>query len=225
MFIEIDTLYDAAWRLDRSLLSIDGTSAHAALDSYVPDRDLTVVMINQPVRTGRANSFILANGGIGNVSPNGMVAGHEFGHNPGSLADEYDEFSGTSKSYFAPSLGHLTNRTDPSQVPWADLIGSRTDLPISTPFAPGVGIYAGGSYNAGGAYRSTSNSRMRYSAPLFNGISQKVFSRALCLRSLTESDFIGGSAVAEGVNGVTEPIFADGFETTSGSGILSDPCE
>jgi len=222
--IEINTLYDAAWRLDRSLLSIDGTSAHAALDSYVPDRDLTVVMINQPVRAGRANSFILANGGVGNVSPNGMVAGHEFGHNPGRLADEYDEFSGTSTSYFAPSLEHLTHRTDPSQVPWASYIGARTDLPISTPLTPGAGVYAGGSYNAGGAYRSTSNSRMRYSAPLFNGISLDVFSRSLCLHSLTESDFVGSAPGTDGVSGFAEPIFADGFESTNGSGVLTDLC-
>jgi len=223
--IERNTLYGAAWRLSRSLLDIDGASVHTALDSYVPDRDLTVVMINQPVRAGRANSFILANGGVGNVSPNGMVAGHEFGHNPGSLADEYDEFSGTSKSYFAPSLGHVTHRTDPTQVPWASHVGSRTDLPISAPFTPGAGVYAGGNYNAGGAYRSTSNSRMRYSAPLFNGISQEVFSRALCLKSLTEADFVGSSAGAEGVNGLLEPIFADGFESKNGSGALTDLCK
>ncbi len=72
--------------------------------------------------------------------------------------------------------------------------------------------------------RSTSNSRMRYSAPLFNRISLDVFSRSLCLRSLTESDFVGGAAGTDGVNGVAEPIFADGFESTNGSGVLTDLC-
>jgi hypothetical protein len=219
--IERDTLYDAALLLNRSLLSIDYGAAEQVLDSYAPDRDLQIVMINQPVYAGRANSFILANGGIGNSSPNSLVAGHEFGHNPGTLADEYNEFSGTSLTHFNPALKHLTHRSDPDEVPWAGYVGPRDDLPISAPFTPGNGVYAGGSYNAGGAFRSTTNSRMRSNSPLFNAISLDVFSRALCLRSLTAADLTGDAAVSypPGV------IYSDGFEKLTGSGVLTNICD
>jgi hypothetical protein len=182
-------------------------------------------MINMPVRAGRVNAYILAYGGVGNSSSNNLVSGHEFGHNPGSLADEYNEFSGTSKNYFAPSLKHLTHRTLTADVPWFDKIGGRSDLPISVPFSSGDGVYAGGSYNAGGAYRSTSNSRMRNTSPLFNDISLDVFQRALCFKSLTTDDLKGDPQSGAQNGPVVDEIFADGFEIMTGSGVLTGLCE
>jgi hypothetical protein len=221
--IDTNTLFDVAWLLNRSLLSIDYTAAAATLDAHAPDRDLQVVMINQPVRAGRANSYILAYGGVGNSTPNNLVSGHEFGHNPGSLADEYNEFSGTSTNYFPPSRGHITHRTVTDDLPWAAYIAGRSDLPISMPHSSGDGVYAGGSYNAGGAYRSTSNSRMRYNAPLFNTISRDVFSRSLCMQSLTADDLKGTNQGGGEVP--TGTIFADGFEVQGGSGVITGLCE
>lgn len=210
--IDLNTRFGGAYLLDRSLLSIDYSGANAALDLHAKDRDLTVVMLNQPVRVGRANSFILAYGGLGNSSPNSLVAGHEFGHNPGRLADEYNEFNGTATRYFSPSLKHLTHRTVTADLPWFSYIGGREDLPISVPQSVGNGVYAGGSYNAGGAYRSTANSRMRSNAPYFNDISLDVFRHSLCVRSLRDADFIGRVNQDSGEG----TIFKNGFEAING---------
>lgn len=181
-----DTRFGATYELGRYLLGIDYNAVDAAMAAAMDRRDLQVVLINQPVAVGRANSFILANGGIGNVSPNNTVAGHEFGHNPGGLGDEYNEFSGTYVGWVNPAAGHMTHETDDLSSPWSHLLGDRDDVPIAMPGSPGIGLYAGGYYQTGGVYRPTSNSRMRYNAPHYNAPSKEKMARELCLRSVPE---------------------------------------
>jgi hypothetical protein len=141
------------------------------------------------------------------------VSGHEFGHNPGTLADEYDEFFGTNTDYLSPQLGHVSNRKDPTTVPWAPYIPARSDLPISLPYSSGNGIYAGAYYNSGGAYRSNWNSRMRYTGPLYNDASVDILTKVFCIRSLTSEDFVGHKNPADPLLGL---IFESGFEPEHG---------
>lgn len=217
--IDIDTLFGGMWRMNRSLLSADYGGINETLQQHLPDWDLRVVMLNQPVRIGRANSFILAQGGIGHSSPNNFVSGHEFGHNPGRLSDEYNEFSGTYTRYIRPSAGHITNRKDPASVPWAAHIPSRPDLPIAIPYSPQNGIYPGAVYNNGGAYRSNWNSRMRFTGPLFNDASIDILSRSYCHESLVEDDFNGPKRLDEEAG----RLFTDAFETRHGQ--IQSLCE
>ena len=214
-----DTLFNAQVSLSRSLLGIDYDLARQTLDAVAPNRDLTVVMINQPVFIGRANSYILANGGIGNSRPNSAVPGHEFGHNPGGLLDEYNEFDGTAKSYFSPNF-HMSHTTNASEVEWYSDIGARFDLPVSVPYSFGNGVYAGGSLNAGGAYRSTSNSRMRNNAPDYNDISKTLLRKSFCNHNLVKEYFFGNANTSPN----SDIIFVNGFEATATSGVIANPC-
>jgi len=217
-----NTRFGASLRLQRNLLAVDYDAVTAAANQYLPDWGLRVVMINQPVQAGRANSFILANGGLGASSPNNAVAGHEFGHNPGGLADEYDEFRGTSRSWFSPALRHLTHVTDDLQSPWLEQLQPRLDAPVSAPFTPGIGFYAGGSYQAGGVHRPTSNSRMRFNSPDFNAPSKLRMAQRFCRAQLTEAALLSRLS-APRVPGPDEVFHAD-FETLPNLLQATDPC-
>jgi hypothetical protein len=198
-----DTRFGAQLHAGSSGLSVDISAVEASLAAAMPRRDLQVVLINQPVPVGRVNAYILAIGGVGNTSPNDLVAGHEFGHNPGTLADEYDEFRGTSLGWFG-ATHHLTHDPDDLDSPWRALLGARLDAPVSIPNSFGIGLFAGGNYQAGGAYRPRSNSRMRHNAAEFNEPSRLRMSKALCRAALSEDSLTlppranGGSAFASG---------------------------
>lgn len=216
------TRFGASLRRQRNLLAVDYDAVTAAANQYLPGWDLRVVMINQPVRAGRANSFILANGGLGASSPNNAVAGHEFGHNPGGLADEYDEFRGTSRSWFSPALRHLTHVSDDLQSPWLEQLEPRLDAPVSVPFTPGIGFYAGGSYQAGGVHRPTSNSRMRFNAPDFNTPSKLRMAKRFCRAQLTEAAML--AALATPRQAGPEEVFFSDFEGLPNLQQAKDPC-
>ncbi len=183
--IDYDTAFGSYYTFNRSLLGIS-ENARSYVNSFFPNRDLTVAMLNQPVRLGRVNAYILAYGGVDASSPNSFVNGHEFGHNPGGLADEYDEFGGTS--HYQPRFkSHMSNSLN--NIYWKHLLEVSSNK-VSAPNSFGNGIYAGGNYNSGGIFRSTSNSRMRNTKPLFNDISQEIMTenitKKLCIKALTE---------------------------------------
>lgn len=206
-----DTRFGAQLMLQRDRLEVDYTAVATAVSDHLPTWDLRVVMINQPVSAGRANGFIVATGGLAGTSPNDAVAGHEFGHNPGGLADEYDEFRGTSTHWYAPALRHLTHLPDDLQSPWLAELQPRLDAPISTPMTPGIGFYAGGFYQAGGVYRPSSNSRMRYNAPAFNLPSKLRLTRQFCRTQETEARLLAALPVFRVVDD-TVAVFGSGFE-------------
>ncbi|MCF6319250.1 MAG: M64 family metallopeptidase, partial [Proteobacteria bacterium] len=130
------------------------------------------------------------NGGIGNLSPNSSTPAHEIAHTPGGLADEYTEFRGTNMQYYRPDY-NLTQRNDATVAPWADLITDDIALPVSLPNSMGAGMFAGGGYNPGGVYRSTSTSMMRGGFPKLNGISEQVFKFNVCKAQLSQEDQSG----------------------------------
>src|SRR5690625_5629576 len=80
-----------------------------------------VVFLNQPINVGRANSFVLANGGLLNRNPNSKGPGHEISHKLGSLQDEYGEFSGAFLGSTPKSM-HLSRSLNKSQIPWRDYL-------------------------------------------------------------------------------------------------------
>jgi len=163
-----DTLLDATWETERSLLSVDYTRATQLANEVLPSFDVVVVMINQPIRAGRANSFILATGGLQGGSPNSATPAHELGHNPGGLLDEYSEFSGIHIGSTPPAL-HMTRSINKAQLPWHHHLDH--DREFRTPSPPGTagtGVFEGGWYQGSGIYRSSYNSTMRNASVRFS---------------------------------------------------------
>ncbi|MCX7555722.1 M64 family metallo-endopeptidase [Xanthomonadaceae bacterium JHOS43] len=163
-----DTLLGAAVETGRWLLSVDYSRASQLAAEVLPSFDTVVVLINQPIPVGRANSFILANAGPIAGSPNTATPAHEFGHKVGELADEYDEFPDPLLGA-TPWGNHMSRSLDRRVVPWRDLLpgGFSTQQPTA-PGATGIGLYEGGAYQSSGVYRSTFHSTMRYNSPRFS---------------------------------------------------------
>lgn len=204
-----DTAFGARYERTRGLLTVDYARVSTVLRENIDRWDLQVVMINQPFPMGRANSFILATGGIGVTDPNNLVAGHEFAHNPGGLDDEYSEFSAAYSGQVPRRSPNVTDEVEPAVVPWADLIEDRADLPIALPNSYGTGLYAGAYYRPGGAYRSSMSSRMSNLAVQFNEASRRGMAEAFCragLRLVPESPPESAAPA--------ERVFAAGFEPT-----------
>lgn len=201
-----DTRFGARLDRSRSLLAADYASVSAAISEYVPDWDLRVVMMNAPVPAGRVNSFQLALGGIGASSPSATVVGHEFGHNPGGLADEYDEFGGTSREAVRLAVGHLTHVTDDLRSPWSGDLTGRLDAPLAIPNSAGIGLYSGASYQAGGVYRPSNNSRMRGNTWNYNPPSERRMRKNLCRVQLTAAELMSNpQATAAGYQQLLDP--------------------
>lgn len=209
LVLERDTAFGARYQRNRGLLTADYDRVNQVLRQNFERWNLQVVMINQPFRMGRANSFILATGGIGATDPNDLVAGHEFGHNPGGLADEYSEFLMASLGSMPRRSHNVTDRVDIVSVPWVDLIDDRPDVPMALPYSLGTGLYAGAYYRPGGAYRSTMNSRMRNLSVHFNEASRRGLAEGFCRAALSLEQLSTPVPAAP-----AERVFAAGFEPT-----------
>ena len=123
------------------------------INQYVPECDTRIVMVNQPVRMGRVNSYMFQYGGDMPSLGNDYVVAHEMGHNVGLLADEYTEYQET---YRGPESAarNITSVPDPRCIPWLQLIAPGKEIP-SVPGSSGVGLYEGAGYYTGGRYRPT----------------------------------------------------------------------
>lgn len=162
-----DTAFGAYY--DRGLIGVDYDLASLAAAEASPDHTVVVVMINQPVPYGRVNSFILAGGGVLASGINGNVAAHEFGHNPGRLADEYAEYSGTYTGLSPLSFANTTRFVDRNKVAWGESVPEHQDGRPSRPWMSATGLYEGSSYYPSGMYRPSPSSMMRYDdSLLFN---------------------------------------------------------
>ncbi|MEM9301971.1 MAG: M64 family metallopeptidase [Pseudomonadota bacterium] len=175
---ERDTRFGAELDVGSEVLQVDFGAVGEVLNAEYPWRNLTVVLINQPVRVGVENSAVIAPAGLGHVSPNSHAPGRELGHNPAGLQDESDGRRTTSLRTQFPGR-HYTHHRDPELAPWAEGI-ARVDTPIAVPGTRGLGLYAGARLESGGVYRSTSDSRMRNNALDFNEPSRDYFDLVLC---------------------------------------------
>jgi hypothetical protein len=172
------TAFGARWLQDRSLLSIDYARVDAALATDFPHHGQRVVMLNQPVAMGRANSYILYYGGLPGASPNSTVASHELGHSLGLLADEYQEFRGNHLGV-EPAAPNLTRFLE------ADLPRWRITAAGAGPHAlgqAGSGWFEGGGYYQGGIYRPSHQSKMRSNRLRFNPVSLQSLAHESCAR-------------------------------------------
>jgi hypothetical protein len=147
-----------------------------ALDTWVPDRNLVVVILNE---TGWGGC---GGGGFQIVTLAVGWAGlaHEFGHGTGGLADEY--CNGGVHTGGEPGEVNVTINTDRSTLKWKRYIDPVTPIPTGIGICanynqgvrpPGwsddqdVGLFEGGKTKDRGIYRPVINCRMRFNSPPF----------------------------------------------------------
>jgi len=135
------------------LFSANYTLISQYINQYVPECDTRIVMVNQPIRMGRVNSYMFQYGGEVPSLCNDYVVAHEMGHNVGLLADEYTEYQETYVGSESASR-NVTSLTDIRYIPWKYLIPPEKEIP-SVPGSGGIGLYEGAGYYTGGRYRPT----------------------------------------------------------------------
>jgi hypothetical protein len=152
------------------------TLVQNALNKWVPDYNLVVIILNEPGFGGCGGGGFQ----IVTLGSNWSVMAHEFGHGTGGLADEYC----TSRVYTGgePGAVNLTINTNRATTKWRRFINTTTPLPTGTsncadytagPKPPNwsndqdVGIFEGGGTNQTGIYRPVVNCRMRGNSPPF----------------------------------------------------------
>lgn len=190
------TRYGSTLELGQRLLFADEEAfRHTAL-AALPEVDLVVLLINQPVRDN-------ARGSVNPVSPGDMlwtaglatdwsIAGdgagpaHEMGHFVGGLCDEYSDTPGVH-----PLAGRPTSRCpnasySPSlaDIPWASWLSADARIPARD-LTSSLGVYEGANHYPGGAYRPSIESMMRNHRilPVFNAPSRAALERAIARRT------------------------------------------
>ncbi len=152
-----------------------GTLVQNALNTWVPDYNLVLIILNDPRYGG-------CGGGGFQVVPLGVdwtVMAHEFGHGTGGLADEYCASPG-SYSGGEPGQVDLTMNTNRATTKWGNFIAPTTPLPTGVGACAGytagpepagwsddqdVGLFEGGGTVSLGIYRPVINCRMRSNSP------------------------------------------------------------
>jgi hypothetical protein len=140
------------------LFSANYTLISQYINQYVPECDTRIVMVNQPIRMGRVNSYMFQYGGDVPSLCNDYVVAHEMGHNVGLLADEYMEYQETYKG-MESAARNVTSLIDWRHIPWKYLISPGKEIP-SIPGSGGVGLFEGAGYYTGGRYRPTEHCMM-----------------------------------------------------------------
>lgn len=157
-----------------------GTRVTNALNTWVPDYDLVLIILNEPGFGG------CGGGGFQVVTLGGSweVMAHEFGHGTGNLADEYCQpgtYSGGE-----PGAVNVTANSDRATLKWRRFVRPTTPVPTGINPNPGagnctgynqgtppsgwsssqdVGLFEGAQYVTSGKYRPVDNCRMRGNSP------------------------------------------------------------
>ncbi|HET9666600.1 MAG TPA: M64 family metallopeptidase, partial [Desertimonas sp.] len=156
-----------------------GAKVQNALDTWVPDYDLVVIILNEAAFGG------CGGGGFQIVTLGSAweVMAHEFGHGTGNLADEYCQ-PGTYTGG-EPGAPNITINTDRATLKWRQFVNPAT--PVPTGVAPAnppdctgwtegtkpsgwsnsddAGLFEGAAYKRKGIYRPAINCRMRGNSP------------------------------------------------------------
>ena len=151
-----------------------GTLVQNALNTWVPDHNLVLVLLNNP-------GFGGCGGGGYAFLPLGVswdTIAHEFGHGLGGFGDEYC----VSGAYGGgePGVVDLTINLNRATAKWGHFIDPATPIPTGTGTCAGftggprpadwddnqsVGLFEGGNTNNTGVYRPVISCRMRSNSP------------------------------------------------------------
>jgi hypothetical protein len=207
-----DTVYDGALQRGRFTLEVDRARLLEDALAVLPEVDVAVVLINQPIMLGRANvqiaqpGVMVYYGGPAQTDANGIVQSHEMGHFVGGLCDEYGEFPGIHGAFDTPyefGCSNASPQVELERLPWAGLL---PDLQAALPSRHrngSLGLFEGADYYHSGAYRPTLNSTMRFNSTLFNAPSREALLAAIAARQrdpnwVFHSGFEAGGAIAVG---------------------------
>lgn len=158
------------------------TLVNDALDTWVPDWDLVVVILNEPGFGGCGGGGFQ----IVTLGSSWAVMAHEFGHGAGGLADEYCK-KGTHTGG-EPGAVNVTANSNRNTLKWKRFVAPDTPVPTGINPTPGeggcpgwtvgrkpsgwssdqdVGLFEGAQYKDSGKYRPVINCRMRGNTPDF----------------------------------------------------------
>ena len=152
-----------------------GQKVQDALDTWVPDYDLVVVILNEAGFGGCGGGGFQ----IVTLGSSWAVMAHEFGHGTGNLADEYCARPG-SYTGGEPGAPNLTINTNRATLKWRQFVDPATPVPTGTgacadynaaPKPAGwsnsddAGLFEGGGTWSLGIYRPAVNCRMRGNSP------------------------------------------------------------
>ena len=168
----VDTYFNATFNtsgIDR-LLTINSTGysrATALLNTYVPEYDIVLVVVNDSKYGGSGGSIAVTS--TNSQAPE--IAIHEIGHSFGGLGDEYD-YAGSTPT----ETPDTTQENRPNFIKWKSWIGGST--PIPTPENSGygngiVGLFEGAAYTATGWYRPTDTSKMKVLGEPFYAVNEE----------------------------------------------------
>jgi hypothetical protein len=156
------------------------TRLQTALNTWVPDYDEVLVVLNNPAYGG------CGGGGRAHV-PMGVdwsVIAHEFGHGIGGLADEYS--AGGNYTGGEPGAVNVTANTDRATLKWRQFVAPATPVPTDWSVTPrpstwdssqDVGLFEGGSTYVTGMYRPVENCRMNGNSPPYCPVCYTAFKR------------------------------------------------
>jgi IgA Peptidase M64/FG-GAP-like repeat len=165
-----------------------GTLVQNALDTWVPDYDLVVVILN-------TTGFGGCGGGGFQIVTRGVswdVMAHEFGHGTGQLADEYCARPGAYPGG-EPGSVNLTINTNRATLKWRQYVDPATPVPTGTGACAGftggprpagwsdsldAGLFEGGGTWSTGIYRPAINCRMRGNTPEYCPVCYSAMKRA-----------------------------------------------
>lgn len=157
-----------------------GTLVQNALNTWVPDYDLVLIILNEAGFGGCGGGGFQ----IVTLGSSWTVMAHEFGHGTGGLADEYCQpgtYAGSE-----PGQVDITANTNRTTLKWRRFVNPATPIPtginptagtgICTGYNQGtqppgwssdqdVGLFEGASYKDTGLYRPVINCRMRGNSP------------------------------------------------------------
>ncbi|MBB5030828.1 M64 family metallopeptidase [Prosthecobacter vanneervenii] len=156
-----DTYFSAGFNTPSvtQLLTLAGTGstrAFSLLNTYLPEYDVPVVIVNDTKYGGAGGSLAVASIN----SSSAAVVEHEIGHSFALLADEYD----TEYLIYTPSeKPNTTAQTTRSLIRWNYWIDSTTPVPTPETLAYDslAGLFEGSMYRTSGWYRPHNNSLMK----------------------------------------------------------------
>jgi hypothetical protein len=177
--LERRTRHGANLVMPGARMQVDQTMAMQRALAVLPEVDMVVVFVNEPVymfargdvTMGQPGSMVWPNG-AGERRNMAMAPSHEMGHYVASLCDEYD--GGGQDQATCPNASLVAH---PDRVPWARWLAA--DAPM-----PNIGIDGSlGVFESGGVYRPSYNSTMRNHSPYFNAPSRAALERAMYERT------------------------------------------
>ena len=160
-----DTYFNTTYSSNDSLIAFPANSqgqgkVDALLPTMLPECDLAVLLVNDPISGGSDGNHKTAIASTGFMAGEFMV--HEIGHVMAGLGDEYETAYPGFPAVEEPNTTRETNR---SAIKWKAWLtpGTPVPTPETSPYASFVGLFEGAHYNSTGWFRPRLDCAMRSS--------------------------------------------------------------